>query len=105
MHEFKLLTLKPAAEKIGRIEGEKIEAAAILYDGIIYFVDRPGRHHNVAHLMYESGMDTITQCEQGFLTSAGRYANRRAACVIAERAGQILQKTPPKDYLFSEDVW
>ncbi len=87
---------------------ETIERAAIRYQGTVYSVPRPGRHHNVAHMMNEQGMDTITMLDQGFVTSEGRFVDRKEAAVIAAAAGQlgiVRAKTNPVNQLFSEDVW
>ncbi len=85
---------------------ETIVAAAIFHDGVTYWVMPPGRHHNVCHLMIEQGLTTDTMRLQGFVTSTGRFVDRREAAVIARNAGQLLLvKTNPTDLLFSEDVW
>ena len=85
---------------------ERIVAAAILLDGGIHSVPPPGRHHDVIRKMFEEGLGTQTAAwEQGFLTSLGRFARRKPACLIARAAGQIREKTFPPDTLFSEDLW
>ena len=84
---------------------ETIEAAAISHDGIVYSVPRPGRHHNVCHVMMAQGLPPETMRLQGFVTSTGRFVDRREAAIIARDAGQLLRKTNPTDLLFSEDVW
>lgn len=86
-------------------KGESIKAAAISHNGVVYYVPRPGRHHNVCWLMSEQGLGPDTMRYQGFVTSLGRFVNRREACVIAKEAGQIKQKTSPEYELFSEDMW
>ena len=84
---------------------ETIEAAAIIHGDVVYSVPRPGRHHNVCHVMVAAGLPTDAQRYQGFVTSTGRYVDRKEAAVIAQAAGQIRVKTGPADTLFSEDVW
>lgn len=86
---------------------ETIISAAIFYNGLIFSVPAPGRHHNVAHLMALAAPNLIgiPQREQGFLTSAGRYVSREEAFFIAFAAQQLIKKTHPLYKLFSEDVW
>jgi hypothetical protein len=86
---------------------ERIVAAAICYDGIIYSVPPPGRHGRIVHHMGGLGMLGQEQREQGFLTSLGRYVNRQEAWQIARDAGQLegRVKTGPAYTLYSEDLW
>ena len=83
-----------------------VESAAILLDGKVYSVPRPGRHHDVIRLMRDQGV-TEPQTgawEQGFVLSDGRFARRKPAGLIAKKAGQIVAlKWPPS--LYSEDLW
>jgi hypothetical protein len=84
---------------------ERIEAAAIEHEGVVYSVPRPGRHSDVCHKMMAEGLPTDAMRNQGFLTSSGRFVGRTAAAILARAAGQLLRKTNPTDLLFSEDVW
>lgn len=45
--------------------------------------------------------------DQGFVTSKGRYVNRKVAARIAKRAGQIDLKDKSRkiSHLLSEDIW
>lgn len=79
--------------------------AAIRYKGTVYSVPRPGRHHHVVLLMAMRGLGPETMHDQGFVTNKGRYVDRQEGVVIARNAGQIIKKTSPDNYLFSEDVW
>lgn len=45
------------------------------------------------------------KCEQGFLDQFGDFLNRREALAVALVAGQVREKTSPKDLLFSEDLY
>ncbi len=89
---------------------ERIVAAAI-FDGRIYSVPAPGRHHDVCVMMHNQGLPADAMKEQGFLTSYGRYVNRKEAFVIAKRENQMARREthPPGSYngeeLFSEDLW
>ena len=86
-------------------EPETIDRAAIRYEGVVYDVPRPGRHHDVIAKMRADGRPAPIRGCQGFITSTGRFVDRHHAALIAERAGQITKKTGPDDKLFSEDMW
>lgn len=49
-------------------------------------------------------VDRVTSDMQGFLTSEGRFVDRREAMEIAKKAKQ-LRCVPKRDYLMSEDLW
>ncbi len=83
---------------------ERIECAAIKhFDGTEFSVPSPGRHNHVIAFM--QGRYGEGHHEQGFITSRGRFVDRREALVIASAAGQIRVKTGDPDVLYSEDVW
>jgi len=84
---------------------ETVERAAVQYEGVTYSVPRPGRHDAVCRLMHEQGLESETMRLQGFVTSTGRFVDRREAAIIARQADQLIRKTFPTDLLFSEDVW
>jgi hypothetical protein len=96
---------------------EKIAQAAIRHpDGMIYSVSQPGRHHHVEHLVKRLKKDGYRGSSgQGFITTHGRFVNRRDAFVIAVREGQLTKRLerlaaePGKHYdgpeLYSEDMW
>jgi hypothetical protein len=94
-----------------RIEGERIAAAALMLDEPekrVFSLPPPARHHNVIWYMREQGItvEEIARAEQGFVTSAGRFAWRKPAYRIAEIAGQIIKECPgPPRTLFSEHLW
>lgn len=78
---------------------DSIVKAAIKKNGVVYSVDRPGRHRQVFDIM----PDTLN-AEQGFLTSSGAFVDRVEAGKIAVASGQIKWlKWPPQ--LFTEDLW
>ena len=82
---------------------ERIVAAAIMDEhGLIYTRPRPARHHDCY----------FPSCEQqpiicGFLTSDGRFVDRRIGRQIAVAAEQILPNALPHHHpiLCSEDLW
>jgi hypothetical protein len=88
-------------------EVETIERAAILYNGTIYSVPRPGRHHTVIRMMARDNFpnEAMALKNQGFVTSTGRFVDRYEGAKIARAAGQIIREPTPPDMLTSEDVW
>ncbi len=84
---------------------ETIERAAIRYKKVAYSVPRPGRHHDVIHLLSKSGVGPDQMHDQGFVTSTGRFVDRIEGLAIATAANQIKEKTFPTTELFSEDIW
>lgn len=80
-----------------------IKQAAILQDGKIYTVQRPGRHVDVIKKMGLAFKGTAAT-EQGFVAGDGRFVDRIQAGKIAIDCGQIKKlECPPK--LYSEDLW
>jgi hypothetical protein len=75
---------------------ETIAAAAIMKDGITY---KGKRHWNI---IKDQPHGFFKNCEQGFVTSHGRFVNRTEAAQIAYHSGQIKKE---KRKLFSEDLW
>lgn len=90
-------------------EPERIVHTAILHRHTrrIYSVAAPGRHHQVLSMMRQVGLVTKTRAEriEGFISSRGRFLNRKEAAVVARLANQLIRKTSPEDELFSEDLW
>ena len=89
---------------------EWIECVAFLLDDgrTLISLPRPARHHHVIRHMTETGhtVEQIAQCEQGFLTNLGQWADRQTARSIAVAAGQVdPNATFHPEMLFSEDVW
>lgn len=82
-----------------------------LADGRIFAILRPGRHHHVIRaisaLWAETEEPRMALNDQGFLTNFGQWVDRKEACVIAERIGQIIKKSDfeGSTTLFSECVW
>lgn len=80
---------------------EHIAAVAIkMPDGSIRTKERPARHHELIHDLYEETGEVVTG-QQGFVTNEGRFVERKEAYIIAIKADQL----DPKRTLFSEDVW
>ena len=49
--------------------------------------------------------DKFMGAEQGFLTSKNRFVDRKEACIIAAKYGQIVFKHGLPDELYSEDIF
>jgi len=98
---------------------EHIIASAIRFNGRVWSVDRPGRHHDVIrHIIETNPAYQFVGGEQGFIAgdgaTQGRFVDRLEGRKIAEAAGQIIAGrrdndgipyTSTDDRLFSEDVW
>ena len=90
----------------------KIIAVAVrLEDGSMFVKERPFRHHNVFHMMYDDfdvSSDMLENSEQGFLDNRGMFLNRKEAYILAKTNGQLLQRKAGQydgNELFSEDLW
>jgi len=90
-------------------EQERIVAAAIRSrrSDIIYYLDPPARHHNIIHIMPLVGIGPKRERgRQGFLTSTGRFVDRKEALLIARAANQIIRRCGgDEEELFSENLW
>lgn len=87
-----------------------IARAAIRFQGVIYSVAPPGRHHDCIHLAAETTGEKYIDChddDQGFIDSTGRYLRRRPALAVALKSGQAKKDClgAKLGKLFSEDVW
>lgn len=83
----------------------KIDRVAIIYNGVIYSLPRPNRHHDVIRHIHEVTGATTIDGDQGFMTNDGQFVGRRQARLIAERSGQLLPRASKGKELYSEDVW
>lgn len=86
---------------------ERIVAAAVFHE-VTASLPPPARHHTILQSMSElMGIPagSLAASTQGFLTSEGRFVNRREAWDIAWRAKQIGEKTTSAPLLYSEDMW
>lgn len=89
--------------RLDEAKGERITTAAIRHSsGVIVTVERPDRHGDCINFLNRCGLEYKEVL--GFLTSTGRFVDRREAGRIAEANGQ--GKTRPNcNGLFSEDLW
>lgn len=83
---------------------DKIIAAAIIKNGVVYFVPPPGRHHDVINKIAKHINRNVGSRGQGFLTSTFELVGRLEAADIALMSNQIEN---PKwgPLLYSEDLW
>lgn len=87
----------------------KITHVAIRFQGVIYSLPAPNRHHHVIrHIVETTGAKSVDSREedQGFLDESGRYLTRKQALYSARVNNQIKPGTVIRlNQLFSEDVW
>jgi hypothetical protein len=88
----------------------KITHVAIRFNGVIYSLPAPNRHHDVIRYIAETtGVETVDarDDDQGFLDESGRYLTRRQALRVAQQEKQLLERAmgPKLGRLYSEDVW
>ncbi|TGQ95372.1 hypothetical protein EN851_07565 [Mesorhizobium sp. M8A.F.Ca.ET.208.01.1.1] len=83
---------------------ERIVSVAISAFGIIASLPAPARHGDVLRKLWDFNQTVVGPDSQGFLTSAGRYVNRRDAAELALGAGQCDRLTSAPA-LYSEDLW
>lgn len=85
-------------------EVERIECAAIKDVTGIFTSSPPYRHHHIIKDMVSHGCETPIKGEQGFITTHGRFVNRKEAATIALAVGQCKKLHAPPN-LFTEDLW
>lgn len=98
-YKFKSSYRTPKMEEIKTKNGTMIEE---IYHEPHREVFRMALGYRHADIIYKYA-DCIDQSDTGgFITSKGRYVNRREAAEIAYNAGQINEK---KSFLYSEDLY
>ncbi len=90
--------------------GQVITHVAIRFQGEVYSLPAPNRHHDVIRLIVEqTGAKTVDarDDDQGFLIDGERYCRRAPALRIALQSGQCKPDClgAKIGMLFSEDVW
>ncbi|RUV69696.1 MAG: hypothetical protein EOR26_05215 [Mesorhizobium sp.] len=83
---------------------ERIVAVAVRFKGLTVTLPAPARHGDVLHPLHDFTGCVLGGEDQGFLTSTGRFVDRKHAVDIARAAGQIETPRWPPD-LYSEDLW
>lgn len=94
----------------------KITHVAIRFQGVVWSLPAPNRHHDVLmHIVAKTGAESVDvpDEDEGFLDESGRYLTRNQALVSAFVHGQV--KNPGRlyagrtvadpDELYSEDLW
>ena len=97
---------------------ERIVAAAMEKDGLILHAPPPARHHSLFALLKGAPDPFLWDWPQGFVTSTGRFVDRREAVRIVLASGQPLRVHEPgyrglpplaergeDGELYSEDLW
>lgn len=88
---------------------ERIVAAAVRYEGMVFSLLPPARHGECILLMLACRADIDRNStgpeEQGFVTSRNRFVDRLEAKQIAAAADQLIWRAGDMSELFSEDVW
>jgi len=87
-----------------------ITHVAIRFNGVIYSLPKPNRHHHVIrHIVETTDSKTVDAHgdDQGFLDDNGVYHTRESALKIAILSGQIKPDALgiKLGELYSEDVW
>lgn len=87
------------------VEKEYIIGVAIIVNDIIYKMNKPNRHHDLIHMVYEETGEYVKTQSQGFITNKDRYVTREEALIIAKQADQLLERHNHLTKLFSESLW
>lgn len=83
---------------------EKIECAAIKHKGKVYSMPRPYRHCDIVNFICEElNTNFVGSKGQGFITSTGKFVDRKEAEKIARESLQINKMIG--SVLTSEDLW
>ena len=84
-----------------------ITHVAIQFQGKVYSLPKPNRHHDVIrYIVEQTGVDTVDHTVQGFLDASGKFLTRKQALIHAEVNGQLREDRPIwANQLFSENLW
>lgn len=100
-----MIDLKKREKVMTNRDKEEICCVALHFvkQGYIFFRERPVRHDLlVLEALRHFNKAEVSKSTQGFLTSKGRFIDRKEAARIAFMAGQIPE---PANRLISEDLW
>lgn len=85
---------------------EPLTHVAIMFDGRMWSLPRPYRHHDIIRMIVWLNPDvTSVDGRQGFLDARGRFLTRQMAAVNAELNNQIKNGKMIGSVLTSEDLW
>ncbi len=83
-----------------------ITQVAIRYQGKVYSLPAPNRHHHILRMIFEETGEPMEENEQGFLDEEGNFLNRIEALAHALAHNQVLDPDNIRaGRLFSEDLW
>lgn len=86
----------------------QITHVAIMYEGVLYHMPKPCRHHHVIReIAAHNGVGIQGPDTQGFMDEDGKFYTRRAAFVLASDNGQLKRREGGYQgpELYSEDLW
>ena len=83
-----------------------ITHVAIKFEGKIWSLSRPNRHHHIVHQIYvETGVEPDNGV-QGFLDHDGAFLDRKQALIHATECDQLLAgRSVWAEELCSENLW
>lgn len=81
-----------------------IIGVAIDYNGRVYLLDSPARHHEVIRYIHDITGDRGIRGLQGFVIKKGEFLDRLGGAGYALRNNQIKKLKWPL-YLYSDDLW
>ncbi len=85
---------------------QMITHVAIRFDGRIWSLPRPYRHHHIIRMICWLDHRVVrVDGEQGFLDDKGQFLTRAEAEVVAAATGQIRNGKIIGGVLTSEDLW
>ena len=116
MADFDLHLFDYSTRSGPKLKSETITQAAIIWHAKIYTLPRPARHCDLIRLMRGDMRDdpglglpieSVATCNQAFVTSTGRWVDRKEAFKLAVDAKQPWMDGAPHviGMLFSEDLW
>lgn len=79
-----------------------IFAAAIKWDGVVFYLPQPARHHTIIRVY---GKRRFSKMIEGFLDTNEGFVDRKRAARIAIVEGQIEKTKFQPNTLFSADLW
>lgn len=82
-----------------------ITHVAMIYQGKLWTLPKPNRHHNIIKLYYKTTGLSLNEHKEGFLDDHGNFLDRTQALKHALNCGQIKEPKFQPDLLFSEDLW
>lgn len=83
----------------------QIIGVAVIYNGTLYSLPAPNRHHNVIRSI--GGI--YGSSKEGFIDDESKFLTRTEAMLLAKQNGQLNRREGVEYYqgpeLFSEDLW